>query len=156
MQYLDYEDYLIYDTGDVFSLKSYRFLKQYIDDRGYQQINLRKNNKGKTIRIHRLVSTCFLKNPNNLPMVEHIDADKLNNDVSNLKWSTYGKNKCNLNDKLMKNNTSGYRGVRYDKQTRKWIAQLTKKGKNYSKVFNTIEEAIAYRQQLEIKYFSDY
>ena len=42
--------------------------------------------------IHRLVARTFLKNPDNLPVVMHLDNDKLNNQVSNLKYGTYEEN----------------------------------------------------------------
>lgn len=43
---------------------------------------------GKQFPVHRLVADAFLDNPDNLPLVIHKDRNKLNNDVSNLKWST--------------------------------------------------------------------
>ena len=42
--------------------------------------------------IHRLVAKTYIENPNNLPQVNHIDENKLNNDVSNLEWITQKEN----------------------------------------------------------------
>lgn len=52
-----------------------------------------------------------------------------------------------------KNNTSGVRGIYYNKTTKRWIAKLTFKGKTYRKSFLIKKEAIKYRKQLEEKYF---
>lgn len=58
---------------------------------GYYSVILCSHYKKKTIRIHRLVAEAFIENPANLPMVNHKDENKLNNEASNLEWcdSTY-------------------------------------------------------------------
>lgn len=48
--------------------------------------------KGKNYRIHRLVATTFIDNPNNLPVVHHKDHNRKNNNVNNLEWTTQQKN----------------------------------------------------------------
>ena len=59
---------------------------------GYLQVTLFKNGKPKYARMHRLVAEAFLPNPENLPVVNHKDGNKLNNDVSNLEWTSYSEN----------------------------------------------------------------
>lgn len=50
-------------------------------------------------RIHRIVAETFIPNPNNLPCVDHIDGNKYNNSVENLRWVTYTENSNNPNTK---------------------------------------------------------
>jgi hypothetical protein len=59
---------------------------------GYRFVCLRKNGINSNKSIHRLVATCFIPNPYNLPMVNHKDGNKLNNHVSNLEWCTAKEN----------------------------------------------------------------
>ena len=63
--------------------------------RGYYQIYLRKNNISYTFKPHRLVAEAFIPNPENKPYVDHIDTDKSNNKVDNLRWVTPSENSNN-------------------------------------------------------------
>lgn len=59
---------------------------------GYPAVTLFKGGKPKLIKVHRLVCEAFLPNPSNLPMVNHKDSVKTNNQVSNLEWCTAKQN----------------------------------------------------------------
>lgn len=63
--------------------------------KGYNSINLWKNNKMSTFNTHRLIAIHFIENPNNLKIIEHIDDNKLNDSIKNLKWSTTSENVLN-------------------------------------------------------------
>ena len=63
-------------------------LKQYINKDGYTQVAFGVNGKQVHLLVHRIVATCFLPNPDNLPQVNHKDSDPANNTVSNLEWCT--------------------------------------------------------------------
>jgi hypothetical protein len=67
-------------------------LKGSIGEHGYKYYRLSKNGKKKMFYAHRLVAEHFLPNPNNLPVVNHIDGNKLNNSVTNLEWVSYSEN----------------------------------------------------------------
>ena len=58
----------------------------------YPQVNLWKNNQSKWVYVHRLVAEAFIPNPDNLPEVNHIDGNRLNNHVSNLEWTSRSGN----------------------------------------------------------------
>ena len=68
--------------------------KQSKDKDGYLVVILLKKRKPKSYRVHRLVASAFLENPNGYTCVNHKDECKTNNCVNNLEWCTQ---KYNLN-----------------------------------------------------------
>lgn len=81
-----FEDYLVTDTGRVYSLKRRKYMKQHANNRGYIMVQLCKNGKHKNLLVHRLVAQTFLDNPDNKAQVDHIDRNQNNNNVKNLRW----------------------------------------------------------------------
>lgn len=63
-------------------------LKPTTNNKGYLCVQLCKNGKGKLCTIHRLVALSFIENHLNLPVVNHIDSNQLNNRLDNLEWTT--------------------------------------------------------------------
>lgn len=87
-----YPGYFVTETGEFYSSKTNCYLKQSITNRGYKKLNLQRDGRKVTVRSHRLVAEAFIPNPHNLPEVDHIDGDKTNNNVSNLRWITTQEN----------------------------------------------------------------
>ena len=87
-----YNNYLVSENGEVYSIKSKKYIKPRINENNYLIIDLYKNNTRKTYKLHRLVAQAFLDNPDNLPQVNHLDGNKLNNNISNLEWCTASQN----------------------------------------------------------------
>lgn len=88
----DYDNYQICDDGTVVNIITNKILKGSISESGYKYYRLSKNNNKKMFFAHRLVAEAFLPNPNNLPVVNHKDGNKLNNQIDNLEWVTYSEN----------------------------------------------------------------
>jgi hypothetical protein len=87
--------YKINRNGDIYSCKRKRLLTQHLD-RGYMRVNLTKDNVGTTPRIHRLLAIQYIPNPDNLPEIDHIDRNKLNNNLENLRWVSHTTNARNV------------------------------------------------------------
>lgn len=92
MLIIDHENYAISNKGNVKNVISGKILKPNKNKKGYLQVQLSKNNKKITTRIHRLVGMMFIPNPDNKPYINHKNGDKTDNDVGNLEWSTHTEN----------------------------------------------------------------
>lgn len=63
-------------------------IRSHDDCHGYLTVQLFKNGVGTRFKIHRLLAETFINNPENKPTVDHIDRDRRNNRLSNLRWAT--------------------------------------------------------------------
>ena len=97
----DCPDYKISNMCNVMSCKynKKKLLSPTSDKNGYLRVGLRQNNKRMNFSVHRLMAIAFIPNPDNLPTVDHIDQNKTNNDLSNLRWAT------NYTQSMNKSNT---------------------------------------------------
>ena len=69
-----------------------KILKSSPNHKGYLMVNLYLNGKRKNHKVHRLVATAFISNPENKPTVNHKDGNKQNNVIANVEWATYSEN----------------------------------------------------------------
>ena len=72
-----------------------RILKPYNDKDGYKCVILCVNQKRTNCRVHRLVAMAFISNPDGLPEIDHINGEKTDNRVENLRWATRVSNSNN-------------------------------------------------------------
>jgi hypothetical protein len=92
-----YDDYQVSSLGRVRSLKfgKQRILAPRKNTDGYFCIVMCMNGRQTSHRIHRLVASAFIPNPEDLPQVDHIDRDIANNSIENLRWVTPSQNSFN-------------------------------------------------------------
>lgn len=92
-----------YDVSNLGRVRSYRknqFMSKeprimtLTDSFGYDYAHLKVKNINKRVRVHRLVAEAFIPNPDNKPVIDHIDCNTKNNVVTNLRWCTQKEN-CN-------------------------------------------------------------
>lgn len=143
--YLDYE---VSDLGNVRSLKCNRvkILKKCLNQAGYHKVNLHNFKKQKVVLVHKLVAEMFLNyTPIKGFVIDHLDDDKLNNALTNLKIVTHRKNLSRR-----KNNTSKYAGVSMLNIKYKWVAaiQINHKDVHLGKFMTEIEAHESYQKAL--------
>lgn len=82
-----YGNYFVSNYGRVYSCRYKRVMHQELKG-NYYRINFVKKDKTKHIKTHRLTAMLFVPNPDNKPIVHHIDGNSLNNNADNLMWVT--------------------------------------------------------------------
>lgn len=96
------KNYFVTDKGEVYS--GHKPLKISDSGSGYAKVRIRYlDGTQKDELIHRLVAKAFIPNPENKPLVNHIDYDRKNNNISNLEWVTYSENNIHSNKRKYEN-----------------------------------------------------
>lgn len=125
------QKYSVSNLGNVKNIITGKILKPRNTGKGYLIVTLYKNDSCKNYKVHRLVAEMFI-GKNDLH-IDHIDMNRSNNKVENLRYCTPRQNKNYSIDKSL--TSSKYTGV--VKRKNKWISQCTKNGKaKYLGMFN--------------------
>ena len=152
-----YPNYQICESGRVFNTKTAKEVKMFKDKDGYLTCAFYKNFKQQIKKIHRILASVFIPNPGNLPIVDHIDRNKTNNSLENLRWVSSSMNSRNRSLSCV--NTSSVKGVHIHKNQKYiyWKARIyNDNNKRISKDFPYTEEgfeqAKAWRRAKEIEF----
>ena len=147
MDLIDYPNYTIDRDGTIKNKTTGKILTHTINKHiGYRYVSLWKNNKGRTFTLHRLLAIHYIPNPENKIYVDHIDRNKLNNDLSNLRWVNGTENNLNSPAQERKNHNIYWRE---DSKLYKVVIQRYGVAK-YCGSAKTIEEAIKIRDSLDL------
>lgn len=133
-----YENYAVSDAGEIKSLRFNRILKSSNSDSGYLYVNLVNNKINKTTAVHKLVMENFgPTKPEDNVVIDHIDGNKNNNNITNLQWMSIRHN----TEKFYNNYDKKSEIVRLHKEGYS-SKQITEKvGLHYSTVRQTILKA---------------
>ena len=124
-----------------------RNVKTGLPHQNYRAVTLSKNGKSKLYRVHRLVISAFLFVSKNI--VDHIDGDETNNNLSNLRYCTHRENASFSNRRDYNRLTSKFVGV--SKRKNKWVAYITVDYKihNLGVYENELDAHNAYQNKLK-------
>ena len=120
-----YNNYEVSSHGRVRNNQNDRILQGTLEPRGYDTVKLCRDGTAKTHKIHRLVALAYIPNQFRKPCVDHIDNNKLNNHMNNLRWCTQAENSMN---KTKTDGSSKYKGVVWHKGCKKWHSQIHQNG----------------------------
>ena len=154
-KYEEKEDYIVgytlkneifyIDKEDLDKVSPYTWS---FDKNGYLHANV----YGKTYTMHRLIMGTEKSDG---MMIDHINHNKFDNRKSNLRIVTPAQNA--MNSSIGINNTSGVVGVVFNKQTRKWDANITI---NYKAIrlgqYKSFNDAVSRRKRAENEFFQNY
>ena len=163
-QYELYPCYWVSNHGRVKRLyknANEKYLKPCVAHKGYLWIDLVRAPKRIHKMVHVMVAESFIPNPENKPMVDHINEIKDDNRLENLRWVNNSENQQNITT-LRKSNTSGCVGVESKKGSSTgihwaWGAKITLMGKRIELgYFKKYEDAVQARRDAEIKYFGEF
>ena len=136
------------DLNQVYSIKNNIYLKNTLNNVGYLRVRLYNKGKGTTFGIHQLVYIC--NNPTEDITgyeIDHIDCDKLNNNIENLRKATRSETKTNNKTRI-----DNKLGIKYICETQNgYRFQLIKNGIRYSKRFKNLQDAIDYRDRVVLE-----
>ena len=153
---VDYPNYEVSNIGNVRNKTTGRILKAtLILNNGYLKVGLSKKKVRKTIDVHKLVSNAFLNNPDDKNCVDHINNNRTDNNVSNLRFATKTEN--GRNRIMNQNNTSNVKGVSFHKLVKKWRAKITIDGIGvHIGYFENIEDAKQARMKKANEIFGEF
>jgi len=122
----------------------YGNMKIQTNNCGYRTVQISNNQKKHSFTIARLMALTYIPNPDNKPTIDHINRDRSDDRLENLRWADLSE-QCS-NKTLYNNNTSGVKNVRRDEKLgphslKAWIYLRTTKGIKYRKSCRSLPHA---------------
>lgn len=146
--------YKINKNGEIWSQRLKGIKIPQVSRLGYMCVQLSKNNIQKTFKLHRLVAIHFIPNPKNLPEIDHIDNNKANNAISNLRWCSRSTNIINTHNTNRPNNTTGHKNITLTR-TKKYQVHIRRSNSIvFDKTYEKLEDAITARDAFIAEYDS--
>lgn len=168
--WLDIPNHFYYQASNFGRIRSFKsnetyYLKMCIDKNGYRNVRMiADDNTVKTIHVHKIISELFLEKveADYRICVDHIDRDKTNNHVNNLRFVSYSENQKNRKDNFDKVNyvyvkkdkpeNCGVREIILKNGLNKFVATYSEKSKKvHIGTFETEQEAIQARKDFLAK-----
>lgn len=123
-------NYIITRNAEVYNIKTGKKLKPAINVPGYYYVNIQMGKRGyyKSRTIHRLMALAYLPNPNNYPVINHINGNKLDPRLSNLEWCSYLDNNVHALRTGLRIPTKGSQGEKchFSRHTEKEALEVCK------------------------------
>jgi len=130
----NFSRYEINQKGEIYNKSTNFQLKGTLVKAGYIKVHIINDTTGKAqiLFLHRLVAETFLENPNDYDEIDHIDNNKTNNNVENLRWCTRSQNATNREN--YSRNKKGapekkFKFVSWEKRAKKWRGTIRINGK---------------------------
>jgi hypothetical protein len=125
----DYPNYSVSNLGNMKNILTNKMMKPTVKG-GYYHITLTNDTNKKSFKVHRLVAFAFIENHENKPEVNHIDKNKLNNNISNLNWMT-----------RKENNIHRCQGIKMTSNKNKHVLRIDNNTNELLEKYNSIEQA---------------
>jgi len=143
-----FHNYELFVDGRIYNNLTKKWIKPSKNSSGYLRYCLQHNKIKKRFFLHRLLAEYFIgKSCDTKDVVDHIDCNKLNNDIGNLRWVTKRENgfnrKCPKKDKIIP-----YLNI-YKKPSGNYEIQIKRYGRNYIKTMTTLDDAIKQRDLMK-------
>ena len=151
----EFTSYEVSNAGQVRRRETGKIMKLTEGAYGYLVLNLYKDGKPTQKKVHNLVAEAFSTNPENKRTVDHIDANRKNNCITNLRFATHSENSRNM--KRHADNSSVYKGVSLYKRRNMWVARIKFIDKHiYLGSFTSEKEAAAAYNAAAIEHYKEF